>query len=93
MTKLAIEILLKIREKITDDSDLIWTCFETADELRKEIDEFILRLDHGDENVINDIYIHFLPTSTFQEHSMQNGWTDEYMKLAGQFDKIYEGQK
>lgn len=93
MTKEAADILLKIRQKITDDSDLVWTSFETADELRKEIDGFISRLEQGDKKVIKDIYIHFLPTSTFQEHSMQNGWTDDYLKLAEQFDKIYEGQK
>lgn len=93
MTKLAIDILLKIRKKITDDSDLNWTSFETADELRKEIDEFISRLEQEDENVMDDIHVHFLPTSTFQEHSMQNGWTEEYMKLASQFDKIYETYK
>lgn len=93
MTKQATEILLKVRDKITDESDLVWTSFETAEELRKEIDGFISRLNHGDKEVIKDVYIHFLPTSTFQEHSMQNGWTEEYMKLAERFDKIYERQK
>lgn len=93
MKKLVIDILLKIKQKISDDSDLTWTRFETADELRKEIDEFILRLNQGDDNVFNDISIHFLPTSTFQEHSLQNGWGDEFMKLAEQFDKIYKEQQ
>lgn len=93
MIKDATEILLKVRDKITDDSDMVWTSFETADELRKEIDGFISRLNHADKEVVKDIYVHFLPTSTFQEHSMQNGWTEEYMKLAERFDRIYDKQK
>lgn len=93
MIKEITEILLKIRDKITDDSDLIWTSFETAEELRKEIDRFILRLNQGNKYVLKDIYVHFLPTSTFQEHSMQNGWMEAYLKLAERFDEIYERQK
>lgn len=86
--KNATEILVKVRERITDDSDLLWTSFETADELRQEIDGLICRLQQNDNKAIDDIYTHFLPTSTFQEHSIQNGWSDEYMKLADEFDKV-----
>ena len=93
MAKETIEILLLIRDKITDDSDLTWTSFETAGELRKEIDGFISRLDQEDTEVLSAIYVHFLPTSTFQEHSLQNKWADEYMKLAERFDEIYERYK
>ena len=93
MIREATEILLKIREKITDDSDLLWTSFSSADELRIEIDSLILRIDQEDKNVLSDVYVHFLPTSTFQEHSIQNGWSKEYMKLAERFDKIYERYK
>lgn len=89
----AINILVEIKEKITDGSDLMWTSFEDAQELREEIDDLILRLQTEDQNVIRDIYTHFLPTSTFQEHSMQNGWSKRYMQLAEQFDKIYESIK
>ena len=90
MIEEAKEILISVKAKITDESDLDWTPFETAVELRKEIDRFIVRLNQGDREVVEDIYVHFLPTSTFQEHAIQNGWTEEYMKLAEQFDKLYE---
>lgn len=89
----AINILLEIKEKITDESDFTWTSFDNADELREEIDGLILRLRTGNRDVIKDIYIHFLPTSTFQEHAIQNGWSDRYMQLAEQFDEIYEHYK
>jgi hypothetical protein len=90
MKKEATEILLQIRNYITDDSNMDWTSYETAEELRKEIDGFMLRLNEWDKKVIEDIYVHFLPTSTFQEHSMQNGWSKQYMELAERFDRIYE---
>lgn len=86
----AINILLEIKEKITGESDFTWTSFDDAAELRKEIDDLILRLQTNDRNIIKDIYIHFLPTSTFQEHSIQNSWSNRYMQLAEQFDEIYE---
>mgnify|MGYP001182230849 CR=1 FL=1 len=89
MTRELTEILLQIRDKITDESDLDWTSFTTAEELRKEIDHFIFQLDEGNKGVLDDVYVHFLPSSTFQEHAMQNDWTEEYMKLAERFDKIY----
>lgn len=88
MTEQIINILLKIRERITDDSDLVWTSYETADELKNEIDKYVLELRDGNEKLIKNLNIHFLPTSTFQEHSIQNGWTDEYIKLAAHFDEI-----
>ena len=32
----------------------------------------------------------FAPTSTYQEISLSNGWGNEFLKLADQFDKLYE---
>ena len=93
MIKEAINILLEIRAKITDDSDLMYSSFETAHELRTEIDDLILRLQQDDKEVVKDIYVYFLPTSTFQEHSLQNHWSSRYIELAERFDKIYEQYK
>ena len=69
---------------------MTWTAFNTPEELRYEIDSLIFRLTSKDPKAYKDIHIHFLPMSTFQEHAMQNGWTDEYMNLAARFDKLYE---
>jgi hypothetical protein len=88
----AIDILLTIKEKITDTSDLVWTSYETAGELRDDIEQIMKELKKGNK-ITDEAYSHFLPTSTFQEHAMQNGWTDEYLKLAERFDKIYEELK
>ncbi|NOW96556.1 hypothetical protein FHW89_003229 [Mucilaginibacter sp. SG564] len=32
----------------------------------------------------------FAPTGTFQELSISNGWSHEYLNLAHQFDVYYE---
>jgi hypothetical protein len=85
-----IDLLTEIKNKITDDSDVVWTRFNTVDELRKHLDNYILRLNQGDKKVINDINIDFAPTSTFQELSIQNGWSEDYIRLASKFDRLYE---
>lgn len=87
-----INILLAVKEKITDDSDLMWTHYETALELRKEIEDCILQLKENDKNILSNIKIYFAPTGTFQEHSIQNGWSKEYLQLASKFDSIIESQ-
>jgi len=89
MTLELIDILNKVKEKFTDDSDLLWTSYETAKEVRNELDVCIEQLGKGDKSCLENLNMHFLPTSTFQEHSLQNNWTNEYMKLSEKFDSIY----
>jgi hypothetical protein len=72
---------------------LLWTNYGTAKELRDELDACMEQLNKGDKSCLEDLNMHFLPTSTFQEHSLQNGWTEEYMKLSGKFDSIYARMK
>ncbi|MCF6403127.1 hypothetical protein L3C95_09595 [Chitinophaga filiformis] len=85
-----ISILTIVKEKITDDSDLIWTSYETHIELREEIDRCIYQLQQNHERILDEIKIHFAPTSVFQEQAMSNGWTEEYRALAERFDDVYE---
>ena len=89
MTRELIEILNKVKERFTDDSDLLWTSYETAKELRDELDVYMEQLSKGDKSCLENLNMHFLPTSTFQEHSLKNDWTNEYMKLSEKFDSIY----
>lgn len=88
-TLLLIEILNKIKERFTDDSDLLWTSYETAKELRDELDIYIGQLEKSDKSCLENLYTHFLPASTFQDHSLQNDWAKEYRKLAKEFDSIH----
>jgi hypothetical protein len=93
LTQEAIDILLLVKEQIRDGSDFMWTSFEDATELRAEIDQCIDGIKAGDRKVLDVARTHFQPAFGFQEHSLQNGWSDLYMKLAGRFDKVYEQLK
>jgi hypothetical protein len=85
-----IGVLLRVRSKITDESDMLWIYFETPSDLRNEIDGFILQLEKEDISCLAGIHTHFMPTGTFQEHSLMNGWSKEYLFIATGFDKIYK---
>lgn len=89
----AIDILNKIKPKITDTSDFASVPYASAEKLRKEIDLWIGRLNKKDKTSFEEIASHFLPTCTFQEHSNSNGWSDEYIILAKQFDNVYKRLK
>lgn len=82
-------IMESAKEKISDDSDVVWTGYNTARELRDEIDLYVNQIKSGNFNGLEELYKHFFPTCTFQEHSISNGWMDEYINLAERFDKIY----
>ena len=90
LIKEAISILLQVKDKIKDDSDCIYTYYETPEEMRNEIDKYVLELEKGSMFLLDEMYTHFLPTAAYQEHSMGNNWTIEYHKLAARFDKVYE---
>ena len=93
MTKDLVDILNFVKAKFTDNSDMLWTSYETAKEVRNELTSYINQINKGDKSCLENLNIHFLPTSTFQEHSLQNGWTEEYMKLSEKFDNIYARTK
>jgi hypothetical protein len=84
-----IEIIKKVREKITDDSDIVWTYYDNAKQLRDELDANVQKLKLGDTSSLEELEILFLPTATLQEHAISNGWSDDYLKLAAEFDNLY----
>ena len=84
-----ITIVERVKNKITDSSDMVWTGYDTAKQLRDELNGYIDLFQSGDSSCLEKLHIHFLPTCTFQEHSISNGWADEYLTLAERFDRIY----
>ena len=89
MTKELIDIIAHVKRKITDHSDMVWTHYDDAKQLRNELDSYTLQIQTGDTSSLEDIKFLFLPTATLQEHAISNGWADEYLKLAKQFDGLY----
>lgn len=88
-----IKILEKVKDKVSDESDTVWAGYDTPQQLREEIQTYIKELSARNLQSLEDIHRHFLPTSTFQEHSLSNGWGDEYIRLSEKFDAIYSSLK
>src|SRR5689334_21753244 len=86
-------IIFKVTEKITDESDLIWTSFDSPAQLRNELDKLAEQVQQGNKEALDELNLHFLPGSTFQEHSLSNGWTDEYHRIASEFDSLFSKLK
>ena len=88
-----IKIIELIKNKISDSSDVTWTQYETAKEFRDDLDRYVARLKINDKSCLEHLNVLFAPTGSLQEHSISNGWSDEYLRLAEQFDKISYGLK
>ncbi|HEY0065709.1 MAG TPA: hypothetical protein VGB46_00050 [Flavisolibacter sp.] len=86
----AVDVLKTAKAKITDDSDIAWISYNSPADLRGLIGNLIERIEQKELKAIEDACFLFLPTSTFQEHAISNGWSGEYMNLAERFDKVYE---
>ena len=88
-----IDIITTIRNKINDTTDVVWTKYENANDLQMEIDKVLNDFIKGDMSMLDKFYYWFLPTSTFQEISISNGWINEYIVLSNKFDKLYDKLK
>ena len=75
--------------KITDDSEVAWTRYNTPVQLRTELASYLEQLKAGDTRCLPKLNHHFAPTGTFQEHATSNGWGEEYLALAEAFDNAY----
>ena len=84
-----IDIITKVKERISDDSNMVWTHYDTAKELRDELELYTQELRNGNMSSLKKMKLLFLPTATLQEHSISNGWPDEYLALAEKFDNFY----
>jgi len=84
------EILKEIENKVTPDTDTVWAGFDNADVFLSELKDDIQRLAFCDFKALNKACVEFAPTSTYQELSMSNGWSKDYLKLAEEFDLLYD---
>jgi hypothetical protein len=83
-------LLRQIQSKITDGSDMLWGWYETPARLRSDLEQYAHQLVEGDLSCLKELQLLFLPTSVLQEHSIQNGWSKEYLALSSTFDRLYE---
>lgn len=85
-----IKILGDIKSKITPETDLLWTNYNSAEELIAEINIIDNLLQDKDERGLELLRSLFAPTGTFQEIAMQNDWIQEYLNLSLEFDTLYK---
>lgn len=85
-----INILEEVMQKITEDSDIVWTRFNTPKEMPQEIAYYLELLKKGDMGCLNNISLLFAPTGAFQEHSISNGWSEAYVRMAAFFDQALD---
>jgi len=85
-----VEILKQIRAFISKDTDTVWAGFDNADKFLEELNQDIEKIEKCDFQTLEKVHVEFLPTCTYQELSMSNGWSYKYIILSTDFDKIYE---
>lgn len=85
-----IKILEVIKSKITDETNLLWTSYNSAEELIGEINKIDNLLKDKNKKGLELLKYLFAPTGTVQEMAMQNNWSQEYLNLSLKFDTLYE---
>ena len=84
------ELLKRIDNYIKSDTDLVWTHFNDIEELRKDINADIIETKNCNFKILEKLNLEFAPTLTYQELSMAGGWSEQYLKISAEFDKLYE---
>ncbi|BDU23914.1 MULTISPECIES: hypothetical protein [unclassified Flavobacterium] len=88
-----LKLIELIKSKITADTDLMWTSYNSIEELIAEIDLNSKLVENNNEQGLEFFRHLFAPTGTLQEISMQNDWIQEYLNLSLEFDTLYEHLK
>ena len=84
-----IEILLAINNTIDSKTDVVWTRYDRPEQLSNDLKKYIEKLESGDYTILATLNHLFGPTGTFQELSISNGWGEEFLNIAEQFDHYY----
>lgn len=84
-----INILKEVKTFIeVPNVDTSWSGYDTAQDLIMDLNNYIKRAEELDETVITEINLLFAPTGALQEISINNGWSDGFIKIAERFDEI-----
>ncbi len=84
------KIVAIIKSKIYDETDTLWAGFDNTEVLLKELDSDQKQIELLNFDTLEKIMVEFLPTNTYQELAMSNGWGDEYLQIAEKFDSIHK---
>jgi SNF2 family DNA or RNA helicase len=66
------QLLRRVRAKIQDDTDVLWTHFNDTKSFIEDLESDIKAIENCDRKTLEKIKVNFLPTSTYQEISLSN---------------------
>lgn len=59
-------------------------------EIQKELGQHIEEIKVGNLKNLKKLQVLFAPTGPIQEISLDNGWGERFVELAGKFDKLIQ---
>jgi len=68
------EILIIIRNKIDQEPDVVWTGYDSPQQMIDYLNGYIEKIQAGDSETLSRIFWVFEATGTYQELSISNGW-------------------
>jgi len=83
------DILRQIKSYVSSESDTTWAGFDNAEVFLKELNQDITAISNCSFLALSKVYVEFLPTCSYQEISISNGWGDDYINLSNKFDRIH----
>ncbi len=84
-----VDLLGQVRLKIHPDTDVVSANFDNVDVFLTDLNHDINRLSYCNFATLKKVNFCFRPTGKYQEISISNGWGDDFIKLADNFDKLY----
>jgi hypothetical protein len=88
MTWEKVQLLERLVTLLEDSNESVWSPLSP-----KKVSDFIQgmisKLQNGEELEIDRLKLEFAPTSTIQEISMENGWSEEFLEMASRFDVLF----
>ena len=87
------DILETIKDYTNKDTDTVWAGYDNADEFLTDLNADIEKVKFCDFATLDKLEMEFAPTSTYQELSLSNGWSENFLELAKRFDKLNEKLK
>ena len=86
-----IKLLYEIIELAsTRDTNMVWSTYDTKEELILELENYIQRLKNSDFSSIEQLISLFLPTGDLQEIAISSGWGEEYLSISKKFDDLIQ---
>jgi hypothetical protein len=65
-----------------------WAQARPTEEIARSIEAMIVDYENGAEIDFFALRVLYLPTGELQELSLSNGWSDDYVSLAGEMDEL-----